>query len=240
MQKYPSQFLWAVHKASDREGHGTPPASSQEEEIKAVGIWVGVWEGEYSTVRTSESLGKTQGRVRSFVERLVPPGVKSVQGGPCQAASLGFRSHWFSHTGLAPAQLPGLGRRSEIKYGLQLLPSCSQICTSPVRGFGVRQHRILMDCPDSQRSFWSGRGNHSEQANSLQWAFQYKFITGGGGRGYKRNSENTVTQQQGPPSRDTIIFESTRKMQSSWGKLKQQGAWLCASDIRAPPREDLP
>lgn len=150
MQKYPSQFLWAVHKPSDREGHGTPPASSQEEEIKAVGIWVGVWEGEYSTVRTSESLGKTQGRVRSFVERLVPPGVKSVQGGPCQSASLGFRSHWFSHIGLAPAQLPGLGRRSEIKYGLQLLPSCSQICTSPVRGFGVRQHRILMDCPDSR------------------------------------------------------------------------------------------
>ena len=61
-----------------------------------------------------------------------------------------LRSHRFSYTGLAPAQLPGLGRRSEIKYGLQLLPSCSQICTSPVRGFGVRQHRILMDCPDSR------------------------------------------------------------------------------------------
>lgn len=159
-----------------------------------------------------------------------------MQGGPCQSASLGFGSHWFSHTGLAPAQLQGLGRGSEIKYGLQLLPSCSQICTSPVRGFGVRQHRILMDCPNSR----DHSGLVSEQANNLQWVFQYKFITGGGGRGYKRNSENTVTQQQGPPSRDTIIFESTHKMQSSWGKLKQQGAWLCASDIRALPREDLP
>ena len=130
-----------------------------------------------------------------------------MQGGPCQAASLGFRSHWFSHTGLAPAQLPGLGRRSEIKYGLQLLPSCSQICTSPVRGFGVRQHRILMDCPDSQRSFWSGRGNHSEQANSLQWAFQYKFITGVGEEGIKE-TQKTLSLSNRDHHQGTQLFLS--------------------------------
>lgn len=91
-QKHSSQPLWAVHKPSNSEGHGTPPVSSQEEEIKALGICVGVWGGEYGTVRTSE-LGKTQRRVRSFVERPFPPGVISAQGGPCQYTSLGFRSH---------------------------------------------------------------------------------------------------------------------------------------------------
>lgn len=93
---------------------------------------------------------------------------------------------------LAPAQLQGLGRRSEIKYGLQLLPSCSQICTSLSEGLWGEATQD----PDGLPQLPDHSGLVSEQANNLQWAFQYKFITGGGGRGYKRNSENTVTQQQ--------------------------------------------
>lgn len=99
-----------------------------------------------------------QRRVRSLPERPVPQGVKSVQGGPCQLVSRGFQSRTdlggevpgssFSHKALAPAQRLGPERRSEIKYGLQLLPSPFPICMSPLRGSGVRERGLVMDCPD--------------------------------------------------------------------------------------------